>query len=92
MISLVLPDIPAEDRLLARARQGDQEAIMRIYESYFTPIFQYIRLRVEDAHTAEDILATIYHVMGVDPRQEFMDRQGRPIPILSEGAPIKALL
>jgi hypothetical protein len=46
----------------------------------------------EDAHTPEDILATIYHVMGVNPRQEFLDRQARPIPILSEGEAIKALI
>jgi hypothetical protein len=47
---------------------------------------------VEDAHTAEDILATIYHVMGVNPHQEFMDRVNRPIPILSDGEAIKALI
>lgn len=60
MISLVLPDIPAEDRLLARARQGDQEAVMHIYESYFTPIFQYIRLRVDDVNTAEDLASEVF--------------------------------
>jgi hypothetical protein len=47
---------------------------------------------VEEPHTPEDILATIYHVLGIDPRQEFLDRQARPIPILSEGEPIKALI
>jgi hypothetical protein len=46
----------------------------------------------DDPHTAEDILATIYHVMGIDPHQEFQDRAGRPFPILSEGEPIKALI
>ena len=49
MIVLVLPDISVEDQLLIRARQGEQDAIMRIYESYFSPIYQYIRLRVGDA-------------------------------------------
>jgi len=47
---------------------------------------------VEDPHTPEDILATIYHVMGINPQQEYLDRQARPIPILSEGAAIKALI
>lgn len=46
----------------------------------------------DDPHTPEDILATIYHVLGVNPHHEFPDRQGRPIPILSEGQPIKALV
>jgi hypothetical protein len=39
-----------------------------------------------------DVLATMYHVLGVDPRTEFQDLQGRPIPILSEGAPIAELI
>jgi hypothetical protein len=42
--------------------------------------------------TPEDILATIYHVMGINPRQEFPDREGRPIPILSGGEPIRQLI
>jgi len=47
---------------------------------------------VEDAQTPENILATIYHVLGVNPRQEFLDRQARPIPVLSEGEAIKGLI
>ncbi len=47
---------------------------------------------VEDPHTPEDILATIYHVMGINPKQEFLDRFARPIAILSEGEPIRALI
>lgn len=38
-----------------------------------------------------DILATVYHVMGVDPKVTFPDHAGRPIPILSAGEPIKEL-
>ena len=60
MIVLVLPDISAEDQLTARARQGDQDAIMRIYEGYFTPIYQYIRLRVGDATLAEDLASDVF--------------------------------
>jgi hypothetical protein len=47
---------------------------------------------VESPYTPEDVLATMYHVLGISPAQEFHDRQGRPIPILSGGAPIKELL
>jgi len=47
---------------------------------------------VSEAHTPEDILATIYHVLGVNPRLEFPDRVQRPISILSDGEPIRALI
>ena len=35
-----------------------------------------------------DLLATIYHVLGIDTSQTFLDRSGRPVPILTEGTPI----
>jgi RNA polymerase sigma-70 factor, ECF subfamily len=60
MIVLVLPDLPAEDLLLAQARQGNQDAIMRIYESYFPPIYQFIRFRVADPHHAEDLASEVF--------------------------------
>lgn len=40
----------------------------------------------------QDILATVYHVMGVDPKIAFPDHAGRPIPILAGGEPIRELL
>jgi RNA polymerase sigma-70 factor, ECF subfamily len=60
MIILVLPDIPAEDRLLAEARQGNREALMQIYESYFPPIYNFIRLRVDDLNLAEDMASEVF--------------------------------
>ena len=39
-----------------------------------------------------DLLATVYEVMGVDPSLSFPDHSGRPIPILSEGKPIREIL
>jgi hypothetical protein len=39
-----------------------------------------------------DVLATVYHVLGIDPRREFHDATNRPLPILSQGEPIKELL
>ncbi|NWG17012.1 MAG: sigma-70 family RNA polymerase sigma factor [Chloroflexi bacterium] len=60
MILIVLPDIPAEDRLLAQARQGSQDAMMQIYESYFSPIYNFIRLRVDDQHMAEDLASEVF--------------------------------
>ncbi len=60
MIVLVLPDIPTEDRLLVQARGGSQKAVLEIYDNYFTPIYQYIRLRVADAMLAEDLTSEVF--------------------------------
>ncbi len=60
MIVIVLPDIPVEDRLLAQARQGDQDAVMKIYNSYFPPIYNFIRLRVDDPTLAEDLTSEVF--------------------------------
>jgi hypothetical protein len=40
----------------------------------------------------QDVLATMYHVLGIDYRHEFMDAGQRPIPILNEGRPIQELV
>lgn len=39
-----------------------------------------------------DLLATVYHVLGIDPMATVTDRQGRPIPILAHGEPISELI
>ncbi len=39
-----------------------------------------------------DIHHTIYRVLGVDPQLHFLDRAGRPTPIVDHGAPIEELL
>jgi hypothetical protein len=39
----------------------------------------------------EDILATVYSNLGIDPRTEFVNHAGRPIPILPRGEPIAEL-
>jgi len=39
-----------------------------------------------------DLLATIYQAVGIDPQSTIRDRQNRPIPILSAGAPIRELV
>lgn len=38
-----------------------------------------------------DLAATIYHLLGVDPRLELTDRLGRPL-VLCDGSPIQAIL
>ena len=39
-----------------------------------------------------DLLATVYEVMGIDSSISFPDHSGRPIPILTEGTPIREIL
>jgi hypothetical protein len=39
-----------------------------------------------------DMLATLYHVLGIDTTQTFTDRSGRPHPILDNGQPIAELV
>ena len=60
MIFLVLPDYSTEDRLLHSARAGDSAAVIQIYDGYFQPIFQYIRLRVGDTALAEDLASEVF--------------------------------
>ena len=38
-----------------------------------------------------DVLATIYHVLGINRQEEFHDHAGRPIKILGQGEPIAEL-
>ena len=33
----------------------------------------------------KDVLATLYHLLGIDPHTEIFDRQGRPLPVGGEG-------
>lgn len=47
---------------------------------------------VERRVAPEDILATLYAKLGIDPRAEFVNNAGRPIPILLRGEPILELL
>lgn len=39
----------------------------------------------------EDVLATVYHSLGIDPHTWIQDQQARPFPLV-EGTPIRALL
>ena len=41
---------------------------------------------------AQDLFATMYHVLGIDPGTLLYDRQSRPIPVLSHGTPIRELV
>ena len=45
----------------------------------------------ENAKTAQDVLATMYRHLGIDPSKTYEDHQGRPISILPHGTPVDEL-
>jgi Protein of unknown function (DUF1501) len=44
-----------------------------------------------DPISPQDLLATIYRFLGIDPHHELRDHNGRPIPLVYGGKPIEAL-
>jgi uncharacterized protein (DUF1501 family) len=42
--------------------------------------------------TPQDLLATVYRHLGINPRHEFKDLGGRPVPILNGGETIPELV
>jgi RNA polymerase sigma-70 factor (ECF subfamily) len=53
---------PAEKvrRLVEQAQAGDADAFGQIYEYYFETIFRYIKFRVANQQTAEDLTADVF--------------------------------
>jgi hypothetical protein len=39
----------------------------------------------ETPFSPKDVLATLYHLLGIDPHTEILDRLGRPLPVGGEG-------
>jgi hypothetical protein len=46
----------------------------------------------EKAVRPEDVLQTVYHVLGINPRHDFPNDSGRPMPVLNQGRPIADLI
>src|SRR5262245_64236755 len=40
----------------------------------------------------QDLMATIFHVLGLDPKLQFMSPSGRPVYMLEKGQPIAELV
>lgn len=40
----------------------------------------------------EDVIRTVYAVLGIDPLHEFVNEAGRPMPVLNQGRPVPELL
>ncbi len=47
---------------------------------------------IERPITPQDIHATIYHALGIDPSIAFLNHQGRPVAAIDGGTPIRELL
>jgi uncharacterized protein (DUF1501 family) len=46
----------------------------------------------DQPHGPEDLFATIAHLMGIDPSDEFLTPEGRPVKIVNGGKVIRSLL
>lgn len=42
--------------------------------------------------TPQDLMATIFHMYGMDPRLQFVNNQGRPVFLIEDGEPIPELI
>src|SRR5947207_1950681 len=40
----------------------------------------------------KDILGTVYHLLGIDPETELIDRIGRPVPLVQNGSVVTEML
>ncbi len=47
---------------------------------------------IERPISPKDILATVYHLLGIDPETTLRDRTGRPLPLVSDGTAIVDVL
>lgn len=60
MILMILPNYDTEDALTKRLQQKDKVAMHDIYEQYFPPVYHYIRLKINNAHAAEDLAGDVF--------------------------------
>jgi hypothetical protein len=47
---------------------------------------------VERPVSPKDILATLYHLMGIDPHTMLTDRSGRPLPLVPDGSVVQEMI
>ena len=47
---------------------------------------------IDHALHPEDLIRTVYKVLGIDPELEFPNDTGRPMALLNQGRPIAELL
>lgn len=60
MILLVLPDVTDDQMLLEQLNDKHDEALRIIYQKYAEPIYQFVRLRVNNREQVQDIVADVF--------------------------------
>ncbi len=71
-----LTDQPTVDELAIAATQGDVEAVGRLYDALFDPIYRYVAVRVRHREDAQDVTQLVFErIVGALPRYR---HQGRP--------------
>ncbi len=65
-----------ESQLIQRARQGDLEAVSELYNLHIDRIYQYVRYRIGDDQTSEDITAEVF-LRAIESLGNYSD-QGAP--------------
>ena len=68
---------PQDGDLIQRARQGDQRALVEIYEQYQPSVFTYVFYRVCDQDAAEDLTAEVFTRMLANLHR--FQARGKPI-------------
>jgi RNA polymerase sigma-70 factor (ECF subfamily) len=51
---------PRDSELISRAKEGEMEAFGELYERYINLIFRYLRCRVSEDQTAEDLAEVVF--------------------------------
>lgn len=57
---LILPDVSEDDALLSRIRRGEKAAVSLAFDRYFAPLYQYVRLKVGDQASAQDVVSEVF--------------------------------
>ena len=65
-----------EEQLIQRAQQGDLAAVSELYRLHVDRIYQYVRYRIGDDQTAEDITAEVF-LRAIEGLRAYTD-QGAP--------------
>lgn len=47
---------------------------------------------VERPVSPKDVLATVYHLLGIDPHTTLVDRTGKPVPLVADGEVVREML
>ena len=87
---------PVRPAVLLDVRERDEFMAVRVQGCLFIPMSQ-LGVRMDEVPKDRpveccDIHATIYHVLGVDPKVHFLDHSGRPVPALDSGEVIHELV